>query len=367
MKYDYVVVGAGLFGSVVAKELTKRGKKVLVVDKRTYIGGNCHSFDVQGIDVHEHGPHIFHTTDKKIWDYVNKIAEFNNFTYRPKVNYHNNIYSFPINLLTFYQLWGIKTPNEANKKLEEVRVKINEPQNFEEYALSVIGEELYNIFFYGYTKKQWGKEPKELPISIFKRIPIRLTYDDNYFLNNPYQGVPINGYNNFFKNLLEGIEVKLEVDYLEEKSTFNHITDKIIYTGKIDEFYDYKFGKLEYRSLEFTHTLCPQNYQGVAVVNYTDENIPITRSIEHVHFSRNDDFSLVGVLTKEKPSSVGEAYYPINTEVNNEIYNKYADIKTSNVIFGGRLGYYQYLNMDEAVTKALNLVSKLEDNINLGR
>ena len=351
--YDYLIIGSGLFGSVCARELTDKGYKCLVIDKRDHIGGNCYTENIDGINVHKYGPHIFHTSDKKIWDYVNRFATFNNFSYRPKVNYKGNIYSFPINLMTLYQVYGVTTPDEAFRKLEDVKVDIPSPKNLEEWILSQVGPELYNIFVKGYTKKQWNKDPKDLPSSIIRRLPIRLSFEDNYY-EDTYSGIPIGGYTQIFENLLSGIEVRLQTDYFYNKDYFNDISKKIIYTGPIDRFYSYMHGKLEYRSLRFdTLRLNMPDYQGVAGVNYTDEEVPFTRIVEHKHFEFGKQKNTV--VTFEYPESNGEPYYPINDETNNSVYKKYREMmdKETKYIFGGRLTDYKYYDMHQVIGSAL--------------
>jgi len=344
MKYDYLIVGAGLYGSIAARELTDNGKRVLIIDKRSHIGGNCHTENVEGITVHKYGPHIFHTSDKRVWDYMCKYAEFNHFSYRPKVNYKDNIFSFPINLLTLNQLYGVKTPEEAIDYFNMVKINIDNPVNLEDWMISQVGWDLYNIFIKGYTTKQWGREPSKLPASIIKRIPIRLTYDDNYYFDT-YQGIPIGGYTPIFEKLLSGVDVLLDCDYFSDREYFNSLADIIIYTGSVDEFYDYKFGKLDYRSLEFKHEILPiKDYQGIAGMNYTDINIPYTRIIEHKHFEFGDQSNTI--ITKEYPTDIGDPYYPISDGLN--------------VIFGGRLADYVYYDMTDIVRKALEEFSGLK-------
>lgn len=360
-KYDYVIVGAGLFGSIFAREMTDRGFKCLVIDKRNHIGGNCYTENKHDIEVHKYGPHIFHTNNKSIWDYINKYTEFNNFVYRPKVNFENVLYSFPINLFTLHQLWGIKNPEEAKKTLEDKKINIINPKNLEEYAISQVGEEIYRKFIYGYTKKQWGKEPKELPLEIIKRLPIRLTMDDNYF-NDYYQGIPKNGYTEIFIKLLNGIELILETDYLQNKSLFDNLSTKIVYTGSIDEFFGYDLGALEWRSLKFeneTHDI--EDYQGNAAVNYTDETIPFTRIIEHKHFAQLKNTSKT-IITKEYPDSWDikkEKFYPVNDAKNRTLYKKYFDRLNHNFyILGGRLAEYIYYDMHQVIASALQKINK---------
>ncbi len=354
--YDYLIVGAGIYGSVFANELTKVGKKVLVIDKREHIGGNCYTKNIDGINVHKYGPHIFHTSDKRVWDYVNSLVPFNHFSYRPKIKYKDKIYSLPINMMSLYQVYGVKTPEEAQRKLDEVKVQNEKPNNLEEWILSQVGPELYEIFVKGYTTKQWGRDPKELPSSIIRRLPIRLTFDDNYYFDN-HQGIPIGGYTKIFEKLLENIEVKLGVDYFSQKEYYNSIANKVLYTGPIDQFYDYQFGKLEYRSLEFkTEKLEIPNYQGIAGMNYGDINIEYTRIIEHKHFEFGEQPTTV--ITKEYPRSNGEPYYPINDKINNTRYNEYKQLmdKETKFLFGGRLADYKYYDMHQVFASALKRV-----------
>jgi len=354
--YDYLIVGAGIYGSVFANELTKVGKKVLVIDKREHIGGNCYTENIDGINVHKYGPHIFHTSDKRVWDYVNSLVPFNHFSYRPKIKYKDKIYSLPINMMSLYQVYGVKTPEEAQRKLDEVKVQNEKPNNLEEWILSQVGPELYEIFVKGYTTKQWGRDPKELPSSIIRRLPIRLTFDDNYYFDN-HQGIPIGGYTKIFEKLLENIEVKLGVDYFSQKEYYNSIANKVLYTGPIDQFYDYQFGKLEYRSLEFkTEKLEIPNYQGIAGMNYGDINIEYTRIIEHKHFEFGEQPTTV--ITKEYPRSNGEPYYPINDKINNTRYNEYKQLmdKETKFLFGGRLADYKYYDMHQVFASALKRV-----------
>jgi UDP-galactopyranose mutase len=354
-KFDIIIVGAGLFGSIIAKAATDRFKRVLVIDKRDHIGGNCFTKLTNGINVHMYGPHIFHTNNKEVWDYINLFADFNNFTYRPKVKYQEKIYSLPINLTTLQQLWGVQTPEEAQRKLDEVRVRISNPQNFEEYVLSYMGEEIYQKFIYGYTVKQWGKEPSKLPISIIKRVLLRLNYNDDYF-SDRWQGIPIGGYTQIFHKLLDRSALELNCDFLAHRKKYENATDTIIYTGKIDEYFDYQLGELEYISLDFEHEEVKGDYQGVATVNYSDLEIPYTRMIEHKHFEfLNCPYS---IISKEFPSRGHEAYYPINDDKNNALYLQYKELPNK-VIFGGRLGSYHYSNMDETILSALELTKKL--------
>jgi UDP-galactopyranose mutase len=361
MKYDFLIVGSGLFGSVFAHEATKAGKKCLIIEKRNHIGGNCYTEKIDNINIHKYGPHIFHTNDKKIWDWIQQFGEFNQYKHSPKVNYKGEIYSFPINLLTLNKLWGVTTPEEAIKKLKEVKVKYDNPRNLEEWILSQVGNDIYETFIKGYTKKQWNKEPKELPSSIIKRLPIRTNYNDNYFFDR-YQGIPIDGYTNLFKNMLKGIDILENIDYFSEKDKWDSIANKIVFTGKIDEFFGYKFGELEYRSLTFVEErLETEDYQGCSIVNYTDLETPQTRVTEHKHFDNAK--SDVTWITKEYPKNFKNGdipYYPINDDKNNELYKKYKQLadSTPNVIFGGRLSEYKYYDMHQIIASALTKLKK---------
>ncbi len=362
-KYDYLIVGSGLFGAVFAHEANKRGKKCLVIEKRDHIGGNVYCENVEGITVHKYGAHIFHTSNKRVWDYVNGLCEFNRFTNSPIANFKGEIYNLPFNMNTFSKLWGVVTPEEAQQKIAEQRSKVTgEPQNLEEQAISLVGEDIYYKLIKGYTEKQWGRDCKDLPSFIIKRLPVRYTYDNNYF-NDMYQGIAIGGYNVLVEKLLEGIEVRLGVDYISDRENLNALADKVLYTGTIDLFYDYKFGKLEYRSLKFeTEVLDTPNYQGVAVVNYTDRETPYTRIIEHKHFEFGTQEKTV--ITKEYPSDWHEgmeAYYPVNDDKNQQLFAKYKALaeKEENIIFGGRLAEYKYYDMDKVIESALNKVDEI--------
>lgn len=363
-KYDYLIVGAGLFGATFAYEMIKRGKKCLVLDRRNHIGGNIYCEKINGINVHKYGAHIFHTNDKKIWDYVNQFVEFNNYINSPIANYKGEIYNLPFNMNTFSKLWGIKTPKEAKEIIEKQKkeFEIKEPKNLEEQAISLIGKDVYIKLIKEYTEKQWGKECKELPAFIIKRLPVRYTYDNNYF-NDRYQGIPIGGYNKIIERMLEEADVELGVDYLKNKEKYSKLADKVLYTGMIDEYFDYKFGNLEWRSLKFENEILKDedNYQGNAVVNYTSHNEKYTRIIEHKHFEFNKCEGTV--ITKEYPMNwkIGdEAYYPVNDEKNNKLYIKYKELadKEKNIIFGGRLGDYKYYDMDKVINAALEMVEK---------
>ena len=363
MKYDYLIVGAGLFGSVFAREMTDAGARCLVIDKRMHIGGNCYTTEERGIHVHEYGPHIFHTDNKKIWDYANKWANFNHFSYRPKVKYKDQLYSFPINMMTFHQLWGVKTPEEAQKKLEEVRVKIKSPSNAEEWLLSKVGKEIYQKFFYGYTKKQWNTEPSNLPSFIVKRLPIRMTFDDNAYTHR-YQGIPIGGYTQIFKKLLKGISLETGADYLRERDFFDNRFKKIVYCGPIDEFFENELGSLEWRSLRFEKEVFENtDYQGSAGINYSEVEIPHTRIIEHKHFEFKKHKHTV--ITKEYPQDWDkskEKFYPINNEKNNNLFLQYKKkVNNNKYILGGRLADYKYYDMHQVIGSALEK-SKREIN-----
>ena len=359
-KYDYIIVGSGIFGSVYAHEANKVGKKVLVLEKRNHIGGNCYTEKIENINVHKYGPHIFHTNDKRIWDYINQFADFNHYVNRPKVNYKNNIYSFPINLFTLYQLWDTKNPEEARQKLDKVKIKNDNPLNLEDWILSQVGEEIYQIFIKGYTTKQWGREPKHLPSSIIKRLPIRLTYDDNYF-NDKYQGIPIGGYTQIFEKMLSGIETITEVDFLKDKEYFEKKANKIVFSGKIDELFQYQYGQLEYRSLKFENEILDGDFQGNAVVNYTEKEVPYTRITEHKHFEFGTQEKTF--ITKEYPDSYDNTkvpYYPISDEKNLDMYNRYKLLteKENRYILGGRLAEYKYYDMHQIIASALTKVKK---------
>jgi UDP-galactopyranose mutase len=363
-KYDYLIVGSGLFGAVFAHEANKKEKKCLVIDKRIHAGGNIYCENIEGINVHKYGPHIFHTNDKGIWEYVNQFAEFNRFTYSPIAFFKNEVFNLPFNMNTFYQLWGTRTPMEAKKKIEEqvILSGIKTPNNLEEQAISLVGYDIYEKLIKGYTEKQWGRKATDLPSFIIKRLPVRFTYDNNYF-NDKYQGIPIGGYNKITDSLLNGIEVKLDTNYFDNREYWNSIAKKIIYTGSIDEFYDYKYGHLEYRSLKFENEILPiENYQGNAGVNYTDKDIPYTRIVEHKHFEFGNQKNTV--ITKEYSVNWTpglEPYYPVNDDKNNLIYKKYKEIsdKDNNVIFGGRLAEYKYYDMHQIIASALIKVKQI--------
>ena len=367
MKYDYLVVGAGLFGAVFAHEAVKAGKTILVVDKRPHIAGNVYTEDVEGIHVHKYGAHIFHTNNRTVWNYVNQFAEFNRFTNSPVANYHGELYSLPFNMYTFNKMWGVVTPDEAAAKIEEQRkaAGITNPQNLEEQAISLVGTDIYEKLIKGYTEKQWGRPCTELPAFIIKRLPVRLTFDNNYF-NALYQGIPVGGYTQVVANMLKGIEVKLNCDYLESKEELDKLADKVVYTGPIDAYFNYNLGPLEYRSVRFeTEVLDKPNFQGNAAVNYTDRKTPWTRIIEHKWFEFGKDANgndlPKTVISREYSSEwkVGdEPYYPVNDEKNSKLYKEHKALadKEYKVIFGGRLGEYRYYDMDAAIASALNRV-----------
>jgi UDP-galactopyranose mutase len=361
-KYDYLIVGAGLFGAVFAYEKTKQGKKCLVIDKRNHKGGNIFCENIDGINTHKYGPHIFHTDNKKVWDYVNQFVEFNHFIYSPIANYKGQLYNLPFNMNTFYQLWKVKSPREAFQKIEEQRAAyahITNPQNLEEQALVLGGRDIYEKLIKGYTEKQWGRQATEIPAFIIRRLPFRFTYDNNYF-NHPYQGIPKGGYNILIEKLLKDIELRTNVNFFENRNYFESIATKIIFTGKIDEFFHYRFGKLEYRSLSFeTEQLDMGNYQGVAGMNFTDNEVPYTRIVEHKHFEYGTQPTTI--ITREYPheySKDNEPYYPINNEKNQKILKEYQTLakERTNVIFGGRLAEYKYYDMHQVITNALSIV-----------
>lgn len=353
--YDYLIVGSGLFGSVCARELTDEGYSVCVIEKRSHIGGNIYSEKIEGIEVHKYGPHVFHTNSDEIWNYINRFADFNGFVNTPIANYKGEIYSLPFNMFTFNKLWNVKTPSEAMKIIEEQKFK-GIPKNLEEQALSLVGRDIYEKLIKGYTEKQWGRKCNELPPEIIKRLPVRMTYSNNYF-NSKYQGIPIGGYTRMIENMLDGIDVVLNTDYLDNKEYWNKQATKVIYTGPIDAYFDFSLGHLEYRSLRFeTEILDIPNYQGSAVVNYTDSEIPYTRICEHKHFEYLECPKTV--ITKEYSSEwkVGdEPYYPVNDAKNNELLKQYQELakNENNVIFGGRLAEYKYYDMDKVIESAL--------------
>ena len=374
MKYDYLVVGAGLFGAIFAYEANKAGKKVLVIDRRPHVGGNIYTEEVEGIQVHKYGAHIFHTSDKEVWDYIQQFAEFNRYTNCPVARYKDEMYNLPFNMNTFSKMWGIKTPEEA-KEIIDRQIKeagIKEPANLEEQAISLVGRDIYEKLIKGYTEKQWGKRASELPSFIIRRLPVRYVYDNNYF-NDQYQGIPIGGYTQIIEKMLEGVEVRLGVDFFEDREILESEADHIVFTGMIDAFYDYCYGELEYRSLRFeTETLDMENYQGNAVLNYTEYEIPYTRIIEHKHFEYGcqGGYGNTGtpaiqktVITREYPAAWekgAQPYYPMNDEKNNALYERYRELaeKEEHVIFGGRLGLYRYYDMHQVIAEALKCVKE---------
>ena len=366
--YDYLIVGAGLFGAVMARELTDAGKKCLVIEKRNHIAGNIYTDNQDGILVHKYGAHIFHTSNKAVWDYVNRFAEFNRYTNSPVAKYKDELYNLPFNMNTFHQMWGVTTPNEAKEKIASQikEASITQPQNLEEQAISLVGYDIYEKLVKGYTEKQWGRRAKQLPAFIIRRLPVRFTYDNNYF-NDMYQGIPVGGYTAMVEKMLSGIEVELGVDFLQTREKYTSVANKIIYTGMIDEYFDYCYGELEYRSLKFENeTINTDNYQGNAVVNYTEYEIPYTRIIEHKHF-QYENTEIIDmdktVITREYPAKWekgDEPYYPMNDDKNNELYLKYTELaaKQNNIIFGGRLGMYKYFDMHNVIETALDCVKK---------
>ena len=361
--YDYLIVGSGLFGAVCAHELTKRGKKCLVIEKRNHIAGNIYTEEIEGINVHKYGAHIFHTHDKEIWDYINGFAEFNNYINQPVARYKNECYNLPFNMNTFTKLWSdVFTPQEAMARIEQERKDsyVEEPRNLEEQAINLVGKTIYEKLIKGYTGKQWGKECTELPAFIIKRLPVRFTFDNNYF-NDRYQGIPVGGYTKIIEKMLEGVEVRLDIDFFKEKEYYESICKKVIYTGAIDEYYGYCYGALEYRTVRFeTEVLDTNNYQGNAVINYTEYEVPYTRIIEHKHFEF-DTTSPKTVISKEYSFTwkLGdEPYYPVNDQKNTELFNKYKEkaLNDNKVIFGGRLGQYKYFDMDDTIMSALEVI-----------
>lgn len=370
MKYDYLIVGAGLYGAVFAREATDEGKKVLVIDRRKTIGGNVYTENIEGINVHKYGAHIFHTNNKEVWEYVNRFAVFNRFTNSPIANYHGELYSMPFNMYTFNKMWGVITPEEAKKKIEQQKKEIQGvPRNLEEQAISLVGRDIYEKLVKGYTEKQWGRDCKDLPAFIIKRLPVRFTYDNNYF-NALYQGIPIGGYTKMVEKMLDGIEVKLNTDFFDNREDYKTIAEKIVYTGSIDRYFDYKLGTLEYRTVKFeTELLDIPNYQGNAAVNYTDKETPWTRIIEHKWFEFGQDSEgkelSKTVISREFSTEwkLGdEPYYPVNDKKNSELYEKYRMLAKNekNMIFGGRLGEYKYYDMDAVIAAALMQYKKTD-------
>jgi UDP-galactopyranose mutase len=361
MGSDYVVVGCGMFGAVFARVMAESGRRVLLVDKRSHIGGNCYTENIEGINVHRYGPHIFHTSDPRVWNFVKRFVEFNHFRLRTPVNFGGRLFSFPINLLTLHQLWGVITPAEAEAKLAAERVPCNNPQNLEQWILAQVGREIYETFIRGYTTKQWGRDPQELPASIIRRIPIRRTYNDRYF-DDRFEGIPIGGYTRMFENMLdhENIRFETDVDYFQQRTWLHGQASTVVYTGKIDEFFDYRFGRLEYRSLRFENRVLDGDFQGSAIVNYSAADVPYTRITEHKHFEMLDTPRTV--ISYEYPDQYDETkvpYYPIRDTANEAVYEKYRELAAaSGVIFGGRLGTYMYYDMHQVVAQAMHTAEK---------
>lgn len=363
MKYDYLIVGAGLFGAVFAQQAKQAGKTVLVIDKRSHLGGNVYTEEVEGIQVHRYGAHIFHTSDQEVWEYVQQFATFNRYTNSPVARYKDEVYNLPFNMNTFYQMWGVKTPKEAKEKLEsQIReAAVCEPKNLEEQALSLVGKDIYEKLIRGYTEKQWGKRAKELPSFIIRRLPVRYTYDNNYF-NDSYQGIPVGGYTRMVERMLEGVEIRLNTDYFQAREELDKLADRVVFTGMIDAYYGECYGKLDYRSLRFeTEVMDISNYQGNAVVNYTEYEVPYTRIIEHKHFEFGTQPKTV--ITREYPAAwtgKEEPYYPMNDDRNNRLYEKYKALadQEDRVIFGGRLGMYRYYDMHQVIAEALKSARK---------
>ena len=368
-KYDYLLIGAGLFNGVVARHLTDSGKKVLVVEKRSHTGGNVYCENVEGINVHKYGAHIFHTNDREVWDYVNGFCEFNRYTNSPVANYKGELYNLPFNMNTFNKMWGVVTPKEAfdiiEKQKKAAGTEDREPANLEEQAISLVGTDIYEKLVKGYTEKQWGRSCKELPAFIIKRLPVRYTFDNNYF-NDRFQGIPIGGYNVIIDKLFKGCDIRLQCDYFDHRKELDQEADRIVYTGPIDRFFDYSLGELEYRTLRFeTEVLDEPNYQGNAVINYTDGETPFTRIIEHKHFEFGTQDKTV--ITREYPAEYEkgmEPYYPVNDEKNQQLYLRYREKadELENVYFGGRLGEYKYYDMDKVIRSAFDFLDKLDEN-----
>lgn len=362
--YDYIIVGSGFYGAICAYELNRKGKKVLILESRNHIGGNCYTEKRNDINIHYYGPHIFHTSNEHTWKWINQFSEFKNFKLNVVANYKNDIFSLPFNMWTFSKLWNITYPHEAKKIIEEQSSEIVNPTNLEEQSIKLVGKDIYEMLIKGYTKKQWMKDPKMLPKEIIKRLPVRFTYDNSYY-NDKYEAIPIDGYTKIFEKLLNNIEIKLNTDYLNDKEYFNSLTKKIIFTGPIDKFFNFQFGELEYKTTKFEHKLFNiDNYQGSPVMNFTEYEIPYTRVIEHKHFENSK--SDVTWVTWEYPTQYivnkTEPYYPVNDNKNNEIYKKYKELSNNfeNIHFGGRLGEYKYYDMDKIIESALNYVSKID-------
>jgi UDP-galactopyranose mutase len=370
MKYDFIIVGSGFFGAICAYELNKSGYKCLVIEKRNHIGGNCYTENKDDINIHTYGPHIFHTSNENVWSWINQFVTFNNFTLRPVANYKGEIFSLPFNMWTFSKLWNITHPEQAKEIIEEQSKEIEEPQNLEEQAIKLVGKDVYYKLIKGYTEKQWRKSATELPKEIIKRLPVRFTYDNNYF-NDKYQGIPIGGYTQIFEKLLQDIEVKLEVDYLKDKEYWNSQSKRVIYTGPIDAYFDYQFGELEYKTTEFDHKrIESDNFQGIAMMNFTDIEVPYTRCIEHKHFENSvSDSTWISYEYPVEYNKTKEPYYPVNDMVNNEKYAEYKNLSQSieNVYFGGRLAEYKYYDMHQVIDSALKFVDNLLESLNDSR
>lgn len=364
MQYDYLIVGSGLFGAVCARELTDAGKRCLVIEKRGHIAGNCYTDEVEGIQVHTYGAHIFHTSNESVWEYVNRFAHFNHFVNSPVANYKGKLYNLPFNMNTFYQMWGVITPEQAKEKIRQQveEAGITEPENLEEQAISLVGRDIYETLVKGYTEKQWGRSCTELPSFIIRRLPVRFRYDNNYF-NDPHQGIPVEGYTRLVERLLEGVEVRLHTDYLADKAAWDALAERVIYTGPVDQYFNYCYGELEWRGLRFeTELLEMPNYQGVAAMNFTDRETPYTRIIEHKHFAFGEQEKTV--ITREYPEKWQqgmEPYYPVNDEKNQTLYTRYEALANAEekVFFGGRLGTYRYYDMDKVIAVALELTKQL--------
>jgi UDP-galactopyranose mutase len=365
--YDFIIVGSGFFGSICAYELNKLGKKCLVLEKRNHIGGNCYTENRDNVNIHTYGPHIFHTSNDEVWNWINQFVDFNNFTLRPVANYNGELYSLPFNMWTFNKIWGVTSPKQAKSIIQKQSSEIDNPNNLEEQAIKLVGRDVYEKLIKGYTKKQWKKDPKDLPKEIIKRLPVRFTYDNNYF-NDKYQGIPIGGYTQIFDKLLKGVEVRLEEDYLSNKKHWDSLSDKIIYTGPIDAFFDFKFGELEYKTTKFEHKkFYADNYQGVAMMNYTSDEVDWTRIIEHKHFENSDsevtwvswEYPIEYVATKTEP------YYPVNDLENNSKYLEYKNEADTipDVYFGGRLAEYKYYDMHKVIESALHFVNKIKNDL----